>query len=63
MFVMWGSLSQGLAFIHDKHLLRSQDCILECYWQHTGNFYLCFSTAKTEFVGLTIMYVMWDSWS
>ena len=33
MFVMWGSLCQaeGLAFIHDKHLLSCQNCIVECY--------------------------------
>ena len=31
MFVMSGSLCQGLAFIHHKHLLSCQNCILECY--------------------------------
>ena len=31
MFVMWGLLCQGLAFIHRKHLLSCQNCTLECY--------------------------------
>ena len=37
-----GSLGQGLAFIHHKHILNCQSSILECYGQHTGNVNLCF---------------------